>query len=101
MHDPKKTAPTFLVFGGGLVFLAGMAVAWGIDLTSGHLLPLVGRPVTTGFVVATSALATMGMQWTLIVWWRWWIAPQGPRDEGERIRLTPDKRERLQTGQRA
>lgn len=101
MHDPKKHVPTFLVFGGGFVFLTGMTTAWAIGLASGQLLPIASYPVTTGFVVTASGLLTMGMQWTLVALWRRWTAPRAPKDDGEAIRLAPDKRERLQTGQGA
>lgn len=101
MHDPKRTVPTFLVFSGGFVFLAGLAVAWVIDLAGSRLLPIAGGPVTTGFVVTASALATMGMQWLLTVWWQRWNTPTTTHDEGKPLRLPPDKRQRLQTGQGA
>lgn len=100
-YDPRKTAPTFLVYAGGWVFLAGFAVAWGVGAASPHLLELFGRPVAAGLVAGAGALSTMGVQRLLIGSWQRWNAPMAPKDEGASLRLTPDKRERLQTGQGA
>lgn len=98
MHD-RKTVPTFLVFGGGFVFLIGLAAAWIIDLAASAALRILGHRMTTGGVLASGGLTLMGMQWALVALWRGWNSPKPPRDEGDSIRLTPDKRHHLQTGQ--
>lgn len=55
MYDSRKTAPTFLVYAGGWVFLGGLAFAWGIGAASGYVLELFGRPVAATVAAGASA----------------------------------------------
>lgn len=101
LHDSREMVPTFLVYAGGWLFLAGVALAWGIGAAGPILLEAFGRPIATVVVAAAGGGATLLMQWLLIGAWRRSATPKAPKPDSEPIRLTPDKRERLQTGQRA
>lgn len=99
MHDSQKTAPTFLVYASGWVFLGGIAFAWVIGAGGIHLLRLFGQPVAASLVAGAGALMTMGLQWVLIGSWRRWNTPKALSPDREPLQLPPDRRHRIQTGQ--
>lgn len=98
MHDRK--VPTFVVYGAGLVFLGGLGWAWVAQPVSDYISRVLGPSSLTSIIATTSCLATLAMQWLLIRLWRRWATPKAPAAE-DGPRLSPDKRERIQTGQGA
>lgn len=99
MHD-RKTVPTFLIYGGGWVFLAAIAWAWVVQPFSNFVSRHLGFSTPTEVAAIGSCLATLSVQCLLITLWQHWTAPKAPAS-GDAPRLLPDKRERIQTGQMA
>lgn len=99
MYDSRKTVPTFLVYGAGLVFLAGIGWAWLVQPASEFIGRVLNLSMPASVIATTSCLTTLGVQWLLIRLWRHWNTHKTQSPEGETIRLTPDKRDRIQTGQ--
>lgn len=99
MHDSRKTVPTFLVYGAGAVFLTGTLWAWVVQPVSDFISRTLGFSSPTHAAALTSCLATLVAQRLLIAFWQWWIAPKAPSADSTPIQLSPDKRQRIQTGQ--
>lgn len=75
-----RSAPIFLVYGGGIAVSAGILIAWGADLAAMLVLNYTSSlHLTTTALVLLGTASTLAVQGFLLVGWRRFLRSQSLR----------------------